>query len=137
MSGFRLRRFFVEGVRFLRPLDLVVFLVAAGVIVAFSLFSVERGGAGAMVEIHTESGRYLYPLEEDVELSFEGPLGVSEVRIHDGEVRFTASPCRDKICITAGELTDVGQWAACLPNRIFVTVIGVQDEAGAVDATSF
>lgn len=120
-----------------RPLDFVVFVVAAGVITAFSLVSLDRGGPGTTVEIHTDQGRFVYALDQDADLSFSGPIGESIVHIHDGSVRFISSPCRDKICVAAGALTEAGQWAACLPNRVFVTVLGESDDPDAVDATAF
>lgn len=137
MSGFRIRRYLAEGIRLLRPLDFLVLIAAAGVIVAFSFLSIERGGPGTNVEIQTDAGRFVYSLDRDLELSFSGPIGESIVHIHDGAVRFVESPCRDNICVAAGALTEVGQWAACLPNRVFVSVVGDPAETGSVDATSF
>lgn len=133
----RFGRYLSAGLRTARPLDLVVLIVAAGVITAFSLVSLERGGPGALVEIHSDAGRFVYSLDQDAELTFAGPIGDSVVHIHDNSVYFVASPCRDKICIAAGALTEAGQWAACLPNRVFVTVLGENNDPNAVDATAF
>ena len=138
MNRWKVRSIVTRVLRLLRPLDYIVFLVAAGVIVAFSLFSLERGGAESAVEIYADSGRYIYPLDDDRLLTFTGPIGESVVRIHDGSVYFVSSPCRDQICVAAGALSENGQWAACLPNRIFVAVVGdSENTSGSVDATSF
>lgn len=122
----------------LRPYDIVVFAVAGAVIVAFSLFAVGQGGPGSTVEVKSDAGTFIYSLEDERELFFTGPLGDTVVEIGDGSVRFTESPCRDKICIAAGALAEAGQWAACLPNRVFIRVTGdpAADGSG-VDATAF
>lgn len=123
----------------LKPYDYVVILVAVAIILTFSTFALQQGGPAAVVEIKSDAGTFVYSLEETREITFSGPLGETHVAIHDGAVRFTESPCRDKICIAAGELTESGQWAACLPNRVFIRVAGseAQDGADAVDATAF
>lgn len=121
-----------------RPYDFVVFAVGAAIIVAFSMLAIERGGPATRVEIQSDEGTFVYSLDQDQELRFDGPLGESVVQIQDGSVRFVASPCRDKICIAAGKLSASGQWAACLPNRVFVTVAGAREDAATdVDATAF
>ena len=63
-------------------------------------------------------------LREDRQLNVEGPLGTSVIEIHDGKVRFVHSPCRGKQCIHSGWLQHSGDFAACLPNRISVAVLG-------------
>lgn len=134
------RRAIIEFLRNLklRPYDAVVFVVAAAVIVAFSAFAVEQGGPASTVEVKSDAGTFVYSLEDDQELFFTGPLGDTVVKIGNGSVQFTESPCRDKICIAAGELTEAGQWAACLPNRVFITVTGEPAADGSgVDATAF
>lgn len=122
----------------LRPYDAVVLLVAVAVIVGFSYVALGQGGPASTVEVKSDAGTFVYSLEEDRVIRFNGPLGETVVEIGDGAARFTASPCRDKICIAAGELTEAGQWAACLPNRVFLTVTGDPPADGSgVDATAF
>lgn len=63
-------------------------------------------------------------LDVDQRLNIEGPLGTSVIEIHQGKVRFVDSPCRGKQCIHSGWLQKTGDFAACLPNRISVAVLG-------------
>lgn len=121
----------------LRPYDIVIVVLAVTITVAFSFFAVGRGGTAGSVEIKTDNGTFVYPLDEDRHIHAEGPLGTSEIIVEDGRVRFTASPCRDKICITAGDLSRTGEWAACLPNRVFVTITGESVEENPIDAMAF
>ncbi len=49
------------------------------------------------------------------------------IEIADGKVRFVSSDCPDQVCVHTGEISKVGQHAACLPNRVVVSVIGSGD----------
>lgn len=122
----------------LKPYDFLVFLVAVLVIAAFSILAYERSGPPTTVEIRSDRGDQVYPLNEDRTITVPGPLGDTILEIRGGAVRFVESPCRDKICIAAGFLSETGQWAACLPNRVFATVSGAPiADTGGVDASTF
>lgn len=121
----------------LKPYDFVVFLVAILVVLAFSVLAIDRGGPPSTVEIRSTDGDRVYSLSEDRVITVSGPLGDTILEVSQGTVRFVASPCRDQICVAAGELRETGQWAACLPNRVFVTVTGAGDAEDGVDASTF
>lgn len=112
----------------LKPYDFVAFAVAIAIIGTFSWHAYSSRGAAAVVEIRGEGQRLLYPLDQDRTLTVRGPLGESVVEISAGRVRVVSSPCRDQICVLAGWISSAGQWAACLPNRVFVTVQGPIDD---------
>ncbi len=57
-------------------------------------------------------------------LLIKGAVGTSTLKIEDGRIRFAASPCLGKQCIHSGWLEHTGEFAACLPNRISVAVLG-------------
>lgn len=63
-------------------------------------------------------------LRRDASLTIHGPLGDSVLEVRGGRVRFVASPCRGKQCVHSGWLSRVGDFAACLPNRVSVTLLG-------------
>jgi hypothetical protein len=63
-------------------------------------------------------------LKTDRRFNVEGPLGTSVIEVHDGKIHFVDSPCRSKLCIHSGWLQKAGDFAACLPNHISVTVLG-------------
>ena len=111
-----------------KPLDILALVLAVATITGFSLYAVEQSGDENSVIVETDEGTFLYPLDEDRRVEFQG-----------GRARFVSSPCRDKICIAAGWLEADQQWAACLPNRVFVQVRrseGEEEENG-VDAGTF
>ncbi len=87
------------------------------------------------VEVRAGQERYLYPLEEEQVLRFKGPIGYSVIRIANNQVQFILpADCNDKICIQMGQLEEINEWAACLPNQVLVRIIG--NDAGKVDGIS-
>lgn len=89
------------------------------------------------VEIQTEKGLFLYPLDQDREIDVEGPLGKSHVDIQKGAAFVHDSPCTNQICVSMGKISRPGQWVACLPNRIFVRITGRAPEGREVDAHAY
>ncbi len=65
----------------------------------------------------------LISLSENRILKMEGEVGISELEINDGKIRFLRSPCTNKICVHAGWLQRGGEFAACLPNRVAVEIV--------------
>ncbi len=110
----------------------LVMLMLAGLYLA--AWSPDGGAAGARVRISTPAGVEILPLAGDRELEIGGPLGTTRIEIHDGRIRFVASPCRGKQCLHAGWLHEAGEFAACLPNRISLTVLG---RLGGYDSINF
>lgn len=45
----------------------------------------------------------------------------------DGRIQFEKSNCPDQVCIHAGKLGTVGQYAACLPNGIVLKIVPKKD----------
>ncbi|MFP4330204.1 MAG: NusG domain II-containing protein [Alkalispirochaetaceae bacterium] len=116
-----------------KSLDILSILIAVAVVVGFSLYALEQGGEGDSLVVETDEGTFLYPLDQEQTLEFDGPLGEPTVlEVRDGQARFVTSPCRDKICIAAGALENHQEWAACLPNRVFAQVL-LTDEEGEED----
>ncbi len=66
-------------------------------------------------------------------IAIEGPLGTTRLQIAGNRVRFISSPCHGKQCIHAGWLADAGDFAACLPNRISLTVLGLTKEYDSIN----
>jgi hypothetical protein len=55
-------------------------------------------------------------------IAVEGPLGVTIVEVNRLRVRVLDSPCKDRVCVHFGWLDSSRDFAACLPNRVLVTV---------------
>lgn len=110
----------------MRRADYGVVILAVGVLIAvYTTYWHPQQQAGTTARISVGRAEVLdVSLKRDQRLPIQGPLGTSVIEIHDGRVRFIDSPCRGKQCIHAGWLQHDGDFAACLPNGISITVGG-------------
>ena len=76
-----------------------------------------------------------HALIRSLTIDYDGPLGVTVVEIGPSRARVVSSPCRHQICVDTGWISQAGQVAACLPNRVFVHLAGVGSGAN-LDAVS-
>ncbi|MDA8410492.1 MAG: NusG domain II-containing protein [Treponema sp.] len=115
----------MKGLRFF---DFLIIAVALGATVFISLAILGRSGDRLVVRIDGQSGQWEYPLDQDREVRVPGPLGITVVDIAGGRAAITDSPCPNKTCVLAGSISRGGQWVACLPNKVFVRLVGGDGE---------
>lgn len=112
----------------LKVFDIVMILIFAMVGAGAFLWAFGAGSGRAkdsvMLKVRTPDGNYVYPIDKDASLEFEGNLGVTKVKVSGGEVWVTDSPCENKNCIHMGKLSLVNDWAACLPNGVILILEG-------------
>lgn len=120
----------------LKPFDIVFVLIFLIVIFLsfFNLFS-KKNEKAAELFVQTPSEKFIYSLSKDGIYKFKGLLGESSIQVESGKAKFIDSPCENKNCIQSGEISTHGQWAACLPNGIFINIEGKSKESG-FDAVS-
>ena len=75
---------------------------------------------------------YLLPLDEDRNVTVEGPRGKTFIEIKNHRVRVADSPCPEKLCVGQG-------WAAsgaliCIPNKVVITIGGREGKRSVIDA---
>jgi hypothetical protein len=114
--------------KFARKRDIIVIAVlAAAGLVIWALFSGVFGHSGTTAEIYYKSELVkTVALTSGADTSFSIPE-VPSVVFHqypDGSIAFVESDCPDKICIRSGRLHLAGQMAACLPNQVYVKIVG-------------
>lgn len=92
-----------------------------------------RGERGRICVVEVD-GRVVYeiPLSEEREFEVEGAIGKSKIRVKDGAVRITDSPCPLKLCVKTGEIEKTNQVICCLPNRVVVRIEGGRGDVDAV-----
>ena len=120
-----------------KPFDIPVIILALALTV-FIAVSVYSGRSGSpQVIIRGGQGRtWIFPLNTEMELDVEGPMGVTRVLLHSGWAAVISSPCSGQTCIAAGGINRSSQWLVCLPNRVFLLIEG-SDGSGEVDAVSW
>jgi len=110
--------------KLLRPLDWVIIGVAISGLILLGWYSYGSGGTGSIVEVRSDDGVAAYPLSEDRELFLTGPIGETHISIENSTVRVLADPGPLQICVNAGAIERHGEWLACLPNKILITIQG-------------
>lgn len=63
-------------------------------------------------------------LNQERTLEVPGPLGISRIVIANGRVRVASDPGVHQYCVKQGWLSQSGQVAMCLPNRVSVELLG-------------
>lgn len=108
--------------------DIALFAVIVIIAVAgMLLMSASGGGTAAVVRV---DGKTYRQVSLSVDQSFY--IGSVRIEVKDGAIAFTESDCPGRECIKSGWLKVPGASAACLPNRVSITVTG---ESG-VDAVA-
>jgi hypothetical protein len=116
----------------LRPLDVLIVASSAALLVALSI-AVYGGPPSATLVVSTEMGEWVYPMSQDRDIEAQGPLGITYIHIGDGNAHIEDSPCANKTCVASLPISKTGEWAACLPNGVFIHIEGAEDD-GEIDA---
>ena len=119
----------------LRPLDFAA-LALAVILCAGSawLVYVREGGESRFV-IWGGGVSWVYPAKTPRVLAVPGPLGDTVVELRDGRAWIVSSPCANQSCVASGSVAWRGQWLACLPNRVMVSVEDGGEDG--IDATTW
>lgn len=112
------------SLKLLRPYDLLILLGTVIVIAGLIYYSYAGKTDRTIVEIRSAEGTSAYLLSEDAEIVLQGPLGETHVSIVDESVQVLSDPGPLQICVNVGRITRQGQWLACLPNRVLITIQG-------------
>ncbi|NBB90133.1 MAG: hypothetical protein GVY23_02880 [Spirochaetes bacterium] len=119
------------------PGDVMAATVAAAVILILSVAVYGRTpGQATHVMVQAEGERHIYSLEENVSVTFEGPIGETLMRIENGEVWVAEDPGPLQICVQKGRISEPDEWLACLPNEVFIRIAG-QGPSDGLDGQAF
>ncbi len=113
--------------------DLVIALLAVVLIVAIGWNTWRAGSGTPALHIQVDERTWIYMLDKDQTIEIQGPIGLTRIIIEDEHVHVSDSPCTEKICIAAGEISESGDWIVCLPNRVFLSIEGTTETQKEVD----
>ena len=119
----------------MKILDIPVIAMAIALTLAIAFFAYSGNSVSSQVTIKSPDKTWTFPLDAEEKVTVTGAAGVSVVEIRNGTAAIVSSPCSGQTCVAAGALSKSGQWAACLPNRVFLLVEGAG--RGEIDAVSF
>jgi len=117
----------------LKPFDFGIAIPLLGAVIASFLGAYSDVGGRGTVNLKSENGEWVFPLDAVETISVSGPLGDTVIEINGHGARIVSSPCLNQTCVASGAVHAPGQWAACLPNRVMLYV-GESKETNNVDA---
>ena len=84
-----------------------------------------QGGAADKAIIRSGGKIFsVVPLSRDQIIPVPGPLGISQIAIHNLQARIAADPSPRQYCVRQGWLKQAGEIAICLPNQVSVELSG-------------
>lgn len=119
--------------QWLRPGDIVVLAAAIGLVAGLWLAPGAGGNGWNVVVTRAGGPDFELPAWTTQEISIDGPLGTTNIEIHNGMARVVSSPCSRKICMLEGWLEQAGDTAACVPNRVAVSLQAADPRFDAVN----
>lgn len=109
----------------LKAADLIIAVISIATAFACFYFASDKlTGKSSQVLIKTPDAQYVYPLDKDAEFQIKGKIGITVIRISNSKVKIIDSPCQGKTCIHSPSISKNGQWIACMPNGILVSIKG-------------
>ena len=120
-----------------KTIDIIVIVLSLSAAITSGFIIYSNFTPPELLEITCREGTIVYRLEQDKNISIQGPLGESKVIIENKLAFFQHSPCPDKLCIKTGQLGKSGEWAGCLPNMIFIRITGEEKKNEKIDSISF
>lgn len=108
--------------------DAVILVIAVAVTAVSAFAAYRKPAVKPQLVVSTPEGEYLYSIDKDRIIEAKGLIGNSTIEIKDGYVRFTDSPCDNKVCVNHGVLMGGFDFAACLPNGIMIMVENADED---------
>lgn len=71
-----------------------------------------------------------YSLFENRVIIIKGEISDVKIEIENGKARIIESDCKEKLCIKKGWISFIGEYSACLPNKVFIIIKGRSDIDG-------
>ncbi len=75
----------------------------------------------------------IFSLHKDRKITLKGDVGPVVLEIKKGKIRFAHSHCFAQLCVLHGWISRPGEYNACLPNKISLSIPGT----GIFDAINF
>ena len=103
-------------------------LILCIIFVALSVFLIilltQDDGAYVKVRVGESTEEY-YPLSEDRVVPLAS--GKNILIIKDGKAYISYADCPEKTCVRTGEISKTGEKIVCLPNMVYVSVVGEEE----------
>ena len=71
------------------------------------------------------------PLDKDYDYLYDVGSYVVHLQVKDGTISFQDSQCPDHVCEQFGQLSEEGEWAACVPAGVYVKLAPLSEAEAA------
>ncbi len=92
--------------------------IALSLFISVAAIALKNGENAKYVKITVSGESSYYSLEKDMQTEQNGV----KIKIENSTAYVTESTCKDKICVNAGKLDELGDVAVCLPNEVTVSI---------------
>jgi len=116
-----------------RWLDALIVALSAALFLYLAV-SVYGSPPSSVLVITSGEHEWIYQLTQEREIDVPGLIGRSVIGIHDGAAHIDDSPCANRTCVASQPISRAGEWAACLPNGVFIRIEG-EEHIDEIDAT--
>ncbi|MDR0599500.1 MAG: NusG domain II-containing protein [Treponema sp.] len=106
----------------LRPVDFALFALTLGCVLFWAVRVYGTSVPGVRLAVRSGKTVWVYPLDREDVVEIPGPLGNTVLELQKNGARIVSSPCANQTCLAAGIIRRRGQWIACLPNGVFLSV---------------
>jgi hypothetical protein len=104
---------------------LIVLIFAFGIVILVALKHLRQPGDDVIIEVKGQVVQRL-DLNTSQEITINGAIGRTIVKIEGGAAQVIHSDCPEKICVKTGKITYVGEIIVCVPNKVVIKIIGKQ-----------
>jgi hypothetical protein len=100
-------------------------LLSGALFTAFLAITLWQGGAADRAVIRSGGKVFsVVPLSRNQIISVPGPLGISQIAIHNLQARIASDPSPRQYCVRQGWIRQAGEISICLPNQVSVELGG-------------
>ena len=105
----------------------IILIVSILIIIAifFIAFFLNQKNDNLVCQIYKDDALYSeIRLDHDEKIRIDTDSGYVIIEITKDGVLFSESTCKDQICVHQGKIDRGGQTITCLPNKIYVKLVG-------------
>lgn len=109
---------------------IIIFLIILSILPIALIFNKVEDSGEKEVLISVDGREYSRFLlsDEEREILIENGGRVNVIHIRGESVLMKNTDCPDRLCTKKGEIRKIGESIVCLPNKIFIEIIGSSEE---------
>jgi hypothetical protein len=105
-------------------LILIIIVINVMILVFGSMNTADKGKKIAYVYSNNQLvGEYTLTEDYKTEFKVESGSGYNVIHIEGGKVWVQDASCPDKVCLHQGKISSDGEFIACLPNGLMITIV--------------